>query len=137
MKLARSLLGYRSPADEPTIRRLIRKSTKYKKEKEPVDKCQTLLIFQTSKQHTWLIASSRRLYCVLDDFRRPKPRYRWSMSTKKLKKGDYKIETRSHTSRTGLVDIGPKHTDWLYSKRLFGSRSIEDLIMDLVTEGSG
>ena len=135
MSFAKSVLGYRAPANDATIRELIRESKNHKEAEEPPDRCGLLMIFETSKQRTWLVASSRRLYCVLDDFRRPEPRYRWSMKTKKLISQEYKVTTRNNTDRTGLVDIGPRHRDWLYSKQLFGRKGIEELILELVNEG--
>ncbi len=72
MKLAQRVLGYRKFWDEPEIRELIAQSRDFNPP-ESVDASKSLLIFPTSKQQTWLASSSTRLYCILDDVRRPTP----------------------------------------------------------------
>lgn len=90
-----------------------------------------LLFFQTRKQQTWLVRTGKRLYCILDDIRKPAPHINWSMAmddvvntadnTLKVEIG---VRERSNVSRSsGLLDIGSSHRDWLYSKKLFASES--------------
>ena len=128
MSLARNLLGYREFWEPDAIRQIIENAPEFNPSSESVDEARTLLIFETSKQRTWLVATAIRLYCVLDDVRKDKPRLQWSV----LKGEAAHIETRSKTDQTGLVDIGTRHRWWLYSKRLFDRKSIEQQISELI-----
>ena len=84
MTLVESLLGYRSFSSEPEIRRSIEQSKYYDASKESPEDAGSLLIFDTSRQHTWLVATGERLYFVLDDVRQPAPRVRRSVPRSEL-----------------------------------------------------
>ena len=64
MNLVESLLGYRSFASESEIRRSIEQSKYYDSSKESPEEAGSLLIFDTSRQHTWLVATGERLYFI-------------------------------------------------------------------------
>ena len=84
---------------------------------------EALLIFQTSRQQTWLVATKRDLICVLDDLNKGFTRVQWRIPKESiLTEGAVKIEmrTRSKTEKTGLLDIGERR-NWLYSKRLYSN----------------
>lgn len=135
MKASDFLLGSRSLLDEADIVETIKDSKNYRRELDEGDNPVVLPIFKTSKQRTWLVATNRRLYCILDDNRKEKPRINWSMSKKNIAEdGDIvlEIQSRDKTEKTGLVDIGPGHKNWLYSKNLFADRDIADKIRDIV-----
>ena len=91
-----------------------------------------LLLFQTSTQQTWLVRTARRLYCILDDRRKPAPHINWSMATSDIATdGKLKLEVSFDeqspvSSKSGLVHFGPKHRNWLYSKKLFASEPIAE-----------
>ncbi len=91
--------------------------------KKPV--IDTLLIFSTKNQHTWLVATSGQLHCILDseNTRTADRLFQWSMSTGGVI--DVKARERSNYKNSGLVDIG-RRQNWLYSLRLFASH--DDLI---------
>jgi hypothetical protein len=136
MEFSQRVLGYRSFWDEPDIRALVRESKNFDESSEKIEEAKSLLIFQTTKQHTWLVSSKERLYCILDDGRKPKPRIQWSLSKKRLKaSGAYtnSIKTRSKTESTGVIDIGIRHKYWLYTKRLFPDKSIEHKVEELLS----
>lgn len=136
MKFSQRILGYRSFWDEPDIHTLIRESKNFDESSEKIETAKSLLIFQTTKQHTWLVSSNERLYCILDDARKPKPRIQWSLSKKTLKaSGAYKnmIKSRSKTEKTGLIDIGIRHKGWLYTKQLFRDEVIEEAVDKLLS----
>src|SRR4051794_36672251 len=76
----------------------------------------TLLIFSTSKQHTWLVVTEKLLICVLDDIRKDVPRVQWGMPIDTARTAQ--IDARLKTERTGTLDIGERKR-WLYSTRLF------------------
>ena len=136
MSLVESLLGYRSFASEPEIRRSIEQSKYYDASKESPEDADSLLIFDTSRQHTWLVATQERLYFVLDDVRKPAPRIRRSVLRSELKAqpdGRVAVVTRPKSTHTGLVDIGLRRRGWLYSRGLFPSeRSIERAVDNLL-----
>ena len=95
----------------------------------------SLLIFETSKQHTWIVATGDRLYFVLDDVRRPAPRIARSVGRSELTTradGAIAVDTQSKSLRTGLVDVGRRRRGWFYSKALFpSSRPIDRAIDNL------
>ena len=141
MSLVESLLGYRAFASEREIRQSIEKSDGYDSSRESAEDARSLLIFETSKQHTWLVATGDRLHVVLDDVRRPAARVARSLGTSELMTevdGRIAVDTQSKTIRTGLVDIGRRRRGWLYSKALFpSSRPIDRAIDELVRTVDG
>jgi len=135
MSIASFLLGRRPFAEKSDIIEFVKNSKDYGPEKEDLSKADALLIFQTSKQQTWLVSSSERLYCILDDLREDKPHINWSMPKEtiiSLGKINLPIKSRDETINSGLVDIGPRHTNWYFSKRLFSKVPIEKSIYDLM-----
>lgn len=76
-----------------------------------------LLIFSTRRQHTWLVATRRQLFCLLDDERtRGSQRLiQWNIPLPDEKD----LATRPRKSGPGhVIDIGPRR-GWLYSDWLF------------------
>jgi len=101
---------------------------------EDFDDAETLLIFQTSTQQTWLVATNQRLYCVLDDLNKSFTRVQWATTSTELRKvGDKfsEISVRDKNDRVGLLQIG-KHKNWLYSKNLFTGENVANLLSNLV-----
>jgi hypothetical protein len=132
--LVAKLLGRRDFYAQKDIIRCVTKSNNYNSNKENLDKAEALNFFHTSKQKTWLILTSERLYCVLDDNRKEIPIIKWSIPKSKLidnNKISINIKIRAHSEKSYMVDIGPI-TGWLFSKKLFTEvdikRSIEKLI---------
>lgn len=125
-------LGYRDNfLTKEEIVKYISKSLNYKSNIEGIDNANAILIFDTSKQKTWLVATNERLYCILDDIRESEPHINWSMSKQKLISNNslkISISAKEKSKDTGLVDIGETHKGWLYSKKLFPLTSIEDTI---------
>jgi hypothetical protein len=77
-----------------------------------------LLLFKTSKQHTWLVATQANLYCVLDDADRRKTGelVQW---TSPLDKAQPIVPKSLYEPPYGsYVDIG-EQTYWFYSTDLF------------------
>ena len=138
MSLAKSLLGYREFSSEPQIRQTITRSKNYNASKESPEQAKSLLIFETSKQHTWLVATEERLYFILDDVRKPEPHINRSVRREILKaqpNGSPAINVLPKSVHTGLVDIGLGQRSYLYSKDLFSQRPIENAIDDLLNIG--
>jgi len=92
-----------------------------------------LLIFRTKKQRTWLVATTSRLFCVLDG---EKTRARDRLIQWREPRGEIttiNARERSSSKLTGLVDIGT-HRNWLYSKRLHPDPDrLVELVRDLAT----
>ncbi len=141
MSLVESLLGYRAFSSEREIRRSIETSKGYDSSRESPEDARSLLIFETSKQHTWIVATGDRLYFVLDDVRRPAPRIARSVGRSELMTradGAIAVDTKPKSVRTGLVDVGLRRRGWLYSKALFpSSRPIEHAIDHLLRAVDG
>lgn len=140
MGLVESLLGYRNFSGEPEIRQRIKKSKNYDPSKESPNRARSLLIFETSKQRTWLVVTGERMYFILDDVRKPGPRISRSVrrdDLNTLPDGKVAVAVQPKSTRAGLVDVGLKQRDWLYSKDLFSHRSIEYAINELLTDANG
>ena len=130
MNLAASLLGYRRFSSETEILQKVRDRDSASRNAPP-ERTRSLLIFATSKQHTWLVFDGERLHVILDDVRRPEPKVLHAVARRNLKTrpdGGIAVSTRPKSANTGLVDIGLGRRRWLYSTRLFGDRSIEQAV---------
>lgn len=75
-----------------------------------------ILIFETSRQHTWIIGTNKRLFCLLDDekTRSNKRLIQWSMALKVASP----VEATAVKESVGRVKIGPRR-GWLYSRDIF------------------
>lgn len=76
-----------------------------------------LLLFKTSKQHTWLVFGDSQIVCILDDAntREANSMLQWALPYEKAKP----ISARRISGKAaGRVDIGTRR-NWLYSPRLF------------------
>jgi hypothetical protein len=99
---------------------------------------ETLLIFQTSKQQTWLVASPAYRACVLDDLNKGFTRLQWVIPADELIKDDEVIaaigtsERSTASNLTGLLHINDRR-NWLFSKRLFTSQTIEAGVRDMIS----
>ena len=91
------------------IARSITQSPNYRQE-EP-DDARLLLIFQTSVQKTWRIATDRRLYCAPDDRRKASARIQWSIPISDARA--VQIRLKNYRERTGMLDIGKKRTGFI------------------------
>jgi hypothetical protein len=119
-------------ADE--IIEIVRNSPYFDPQREDTAHAEALLIFQTSKQQTWLVATQARLYCVLDDLCKSFTRVQWSIPIEKLvANGEVTIPitTSDKTWKTGRLNIGERR-NWLFSKKLFTSEPIESRVRNLI-----
>lgn len=136
MKLTELLSGRAEFASQAEMVRFVGNSKNFNPGAEDLSKAESLLLFSTSKQHTWLVSTSERLYCLLDDIRKDAPHINWSMPRSRLFDGDKLIATirvRDNSENTGLVDISDDHKDWLYTKRLFSDAPVDARIRALLT----
>jgi hypothetical protein len=117
------------------IVRSISSSKNFNPETENPGDADALLIFSTPKQQAWLVATSERLYGVVDDLRKEKPRINWSIPKRKLVSGENisaKLISRDKNELSGLIDIGETCTNWLYTKRLFVDDHIKNQVRALI-----
>ncbi len=125
--------GGRQFASEDDIRSRVRIFRDY--DDDDLAAAGLLLLFETSRQHTWLVATNKRLYCVLDDVRKDHARVQWSLRKAELKDdaGTLTVEISSADRRknSGVVRIGPRR-NWLYSKKLFRTEAVEDAVNKLI-----
>ena len=134
MALREFLLGRGEFKTADQIIEVVREHSAFNPQREDAAEAEALLIFQTSKQQTWLVATKARLYCVLDDLGKSFTRVQWTMPAEELvSDGEVTvgISTRDKTERTGRLDIG-EHRGWLFSKKLFTSEPIEARVRDLI-----
>lgn len=133
MKLAKLFDNNAFFRSESEIKKWIVKSRNYQGEDTSIAK--SFLYFSTSKQRTYLVATNKRLYCILDDSRKEKPHINWSMPRKDVLDNNrlmFSITTRDKSNKTGLADIGIKHKNWLFSKELFSSSDIESSMKEFI-----
>ena len=117
------------------IVRSISNSKNFNPETENPGDADALLIFSTAKQQAWLVASSERLYGVVDDLRKEKPRINWSIPKRRLVSGENistRLISRDKNEVSGFIDIGNVCTNWLYTKRLFVEDHIKNQVRSLI-----
>lgn len=142
MALINKILGYRDFSKLEDIKNYINSAYSLDSE-ENINNAEGLILFQTSRQKTWLIASEKKLFCVLDDIENDSFEVRWQMDKFDLIKEQglsLEINTNpNYSPSTGSVDLGNNHKEWLYSKKLYRSEaelksSISKLILNKMTE---
>jgi len=121
--------------DEIKLR--ITKAKQYRLDGTDPSNALTLKLLSTSRQQTWLVATPKRLYCILDDIENASPKVQWAEPLIDFidKDGNVvaKIEEHENSEKTGLVNIGDDHHDWLFSKGLFfGSGDVVNRIETLL-----
>ncbi len=118
------------------IKSRIKDSKKYSADGTEPAAASSLLIFATQNQQTWLVCTPKRLYCILDDVRKNASKVQWSEDIGEMIAPDGRIlidiTERNKNARTGLVDIGDEHHDWLFSRKLFELISITESISKLL-----
>ncbi len=74
-----------------------------------------LLLFSTLKQHTWLVATATKLFCILDDekARATDRLIQWVQPWESIRS----VQVKPYKTKSGLVTIG-RRQNWLYSKEL-------------------
>jgi len=88
-----------------------------------------LVVFDTSKQQTTLLATSQGIECYLENKKQSQKEKQWTLSKNDcmgvLKRKNYNVNP-GYKANTGLFSIGHR-TNWLYSKKLFpvkGSKGV-------------
>jgi hypothetical protein len=121
-------------SDEGIVR-CISNSKNFDPESEDPSGADALLIFSTSKQRAWFVATAERLYGIVDDLGKEKPHINWSIPRRKLVSREdvsVKLITREKNELSGFIDIGGNHTNWLYTRRLFVDDHVKNQIRSLI-----
>lgn len=115
----KNILGYRDYTSQSNIRAAITKSVNY--ENENINSAELLCFFETSKQRTWLVATNKRVYLILDDVRKEYIKVNNSIKISSLYEEDkliIKIDPK-YKPLTGRIYFQEETRGWLYSKKLF------------------
>ena len=116
------ILGFRDFSKIEEIKKFINLNLYYSKE-EDILNAEHLLLFDTSKQKTWILISNLRMFCVLDDISKDTFQPRWHLNKNEIiRNGKIILEIKVHeeySHNSGLIDFGNVHKKWLYSKKLF------------------
>ena len=118
-----------------TIKGYIVNSKHYQEDNESLERSNALLFFNTPNQHTWLVATEQRLYCIIDDLRKSRLHINWSIKKDDIVSGNkivLPLNVREKTKKTGMVDIGKKHRGWLFTQKLFLSQPVDTMIKKLL-----
>jgi hypothetical protein len=89
----------------------------------------SLLIFSTSKQQTWLVANQLLLWCVLDDRRKEEPRVQWWTERDQV---EPLAANPNYSPTSGVLHIGSRRKEWLFSKSLFQTVDVVDAVRQLL-----
>ena len=92
-----------------------------------------LLIFDTMRQHTWLIPSDKKLYCVIDNRREDAPKISWSFDLDRLRrdKSLSEVEIEDFDEDYGIFKIGDKKVR-KFSRNLFSASELKQKLRDLI-----
>ena len=122
----------------------ITRSINYDAKTESPNQAKLLLLFQTSEQRTWLVATPQRLYCILDDNRKPAPHINWSISRSKIyQDGNFVLNLdagEDRDERTGCLNFGVyndtdraiTYTGWFYSKDFFRDKPVVEAVKEFI-----
>jgi hypothetical protein len=95
---------------------------------------QDLLIFESSTQHTWLLATNAALYCVFDINTEENPRVKWHITKARIIQDNnfiLTLKTEPCSINSGYITIDGKNRR-KYTKRLFVMMPIRQSIRILL-----
>lgn len=121
--------------DENLIKKYIVESKYFNPDEEDIKSVGQLLILETDIQKTYLISSNKRLYFIVDDIRRQKPHVNWSIDKSDIIANGHltaPIEAKRKTSKAGILNIGNKFTNGLYSTDLFTEETLTVRLQELL-----
>ena len=141
MSLSKFALGYRDFHSDAGISECIKDSKHFKPESETPSRVSSLLIFQTASQQTWLVATPLRLYVILDDIRKDKPKVIRSIPKRKLFDKENKpildITTQqrlhNYSESIGGLKLGT-YRSLLFSHKLFPQPPPDERVRRLLEE---
>lgn len=149
MNIINTILGFRDFKDKKEILEYL-KSISKTKSIEDFENVDSIKLFETSRQRTWLITTNMNLYCVLDDVEKPNLEVRWKMMKKEIViNNSLKLNldiNPNYKQNTGIINFGKNHKKWLYTKGNFTTKkalkntiekSIQDKMMIKPTANNG
>lgn len=101
---------------------------------EIFEKCEMLLIFDTKKQRTWLLATNQAFYCVIDVLEKLQPTLLWRIQKDKLVSNKWlnvQMRIEDNSATTGRIVINDKKPR-LFNYRLFTDFPIEQRIKSML-----
>lgn len=134
MKFKELYKGRRSFSKTAQVVDAIKRSKKYDPSVESPEKIRQVQLLETSNQKTYLAATPKNIYKIIDDRRTDKPKVVWSRSRKKIAPNNkLKVSVEVYKSRTDklVIDRLPEKTN-LISKSLFANIDVEKAIDDLL-----
>jgi hypothetical protein len=98
------------------------------------DELRALKIFRTDTQQTWLVVNQMVAFHVLDDRKWEEPRVRIGGPLKDM----LPVTAKENWSEgSGALYFGHRTQAWLYSKDLFQTEPVVDVVTRFLTEGMG
>jgi len=89
-----------------------------------------MLTFITEKRQRWLLIDEWAAYIVMDDRQWEKPQLQWRG---KLEAALPVRADEAFSEDEGVLTFGDNQKKWLYSKKLFASRTAEDVISEFLS----
>ena len=88
-----------------------------------------MLVFATPTQRSWLAVDKLSVYCVLDDLRKEEPTVQWLANRTDV----HAVRANhDHSPASGILHLGTRGRDWLYSKDLFQDRDVVDAVRQFI-----
>ena len=134
MKFKDFYKGQRSFCSEDSISQTIKNSKKFNPSVESPESASRVQLLDTSKQKTYLVATSKNIYKIIDDRRSDKPKIAWSRSRSKIAPNNkLNVRIEPYKSRTDklVIEALPEKSN-LVSKNLFTNIGIAEAIEDLL-----
>jgi len=104
---------------------------------EGIEEAGGFLLFEGDNKRVWLIATSLRLYSIVDDRTKKEPRIEWSISRSRLyTKSSITLKVRINKAGKNLVDIGYRKA-CAFTPRLFTDITLKERIHALLREKMG
>lgn len=116
MKLFRNILGYRDFHKFEDFKDYLVENS------YQTDSINRLILFSTTKQKTWIITNREWVFCFLDDISKDTFELRWK-DKKALLRNEININ-HIYKEKTGIINFGENHKQWLYSKDLFSTQEV-------------
>ena len=141
MSLSKFALGYRDFHSDASLSECIRYSKHFNQESETPSRSSQLLIYQTASQQTWLVATPARLYVILDDIGKERPKVIRSIPKRSLFDADNKLilqistqqRLRDFSESIGGLKIG-NYRNLLFSHKLFPKSPPHERVGTLLKE---
>ncbi len=112
----------------------IRTALGQRKGDEDFTRAEMLLIFETRRQHTWLLATAKALYCVLDNRREPHARRLWRIPRDEIVRDGMlvlPVNEAELTERDSYVVINGKRPR-KFTRDLFKTMTITDSVKSML-----